>query len=108
MSKTTCRATLERRNRRYKSDRGTTQESNHSGRTTEPEAPTQSPGIKETKRPESNKAKIEDDVLIIDDDIEMSIRKECLTLPRCVEKKINDIRQIGITSTEGRQSIVIL
>ena len=71
MTVTTCRATLERRNRIHKSDCGTTRESHHSGRTTEPEAPNQSPGIKETKRPESKRAKKED-VLVIKDDVEMS------------------------------------
>ena len=76
MSVTTCRATLERRNRRNKSESGTTQESHHSGGTTEPRDPPHSPVIElETKTVEHDKGRKEDDVLIIDDEIEKAIKK---------------------------------
>ena len=107
MSATTCRKIFERRNRIDKSNSGTTQESNHSGGTAKHSEPHQSLIKNEPERPEAvNEAKT-NDILVIDDDIEESIRKEVLTLPQCVEMKVRDIRTNG-ERAEERRNIVVL
>ena len=107
MSATTCRKIFERRNRIDKSNSGTTQESNHSGGTAKHSEPHQSLIKNEPERPEAvNEAKT-NDILVIDDDIEESIRKEVLTLPQCVEMKVRDIRTNGERAEERRDIVVL-
>ena len=106
MSVTTCRAIFERRSRIYKSKSDTTQESHHSGGITKPREPHQSPGSKdESKGSEASEAHIKD-ILVIDDEVEETIKKEVLTLPQCIEKKVNDIRLHGDKAEQ--RNIVIL
>ena len=97
MSVTTCRAIWERRNRnKDKSEEGTTPESHHSGSTVKQIAPSQNPDeIVKTVHEQENEKPREEDVLVIDDDTEKAIMKEVLTLPQCVEKKVQDIRKEG-------------
>ena len=111
MSVTSCRATLERRIRNCKSKEGGTQEKHHSGTTRKNTYPTdkstaekpesQEETCMQTYDAEPKPKEIEvrkDNVLVIDDDIERAIKKEVLTLPQCVEKKIRSIR----SGKEGR------
>ena len=49
----------------------------------------------EPERPERVKEAKKNDILVIDDEIEESIKKEVLTLPQCVEMKVRDIRLKG-------------
>ena len=95
MSRTTCRAIFERRSRIDKSKSDTTQETHHSGGITKSREPRQSPGSKyESKRTEASEAHTKD-VLVINDEVEETIKKEVLTLPQCIEKKINDVKLHG-------------
>ena len=109
MSVTTCRAIWERRNRnKNKSEEGTTPESHHSGSAIEQIAPSQNPDeIVKTVHEQVNEKPREEDVLVIDDDTEKAIMKEVLTLPQCVEKKVQDIRKEG-ASPHINRNIVIL
>ena len=109
LSRTNCRSTLERRNRNFKSIKGSPQETNHSGSTNTTNLPRQSstsaqenPKCEERTRlqehietlsqtdqkspTDKHKTKEEiqeinkaEDVFVIDDDIEQSIQKEVQT-----------------------------
>ena len=108
MSATTCRAIFERQKKRNKnkSESSTIQESNHSGSTAETHDLHQSPANKEEKRSETNEAMIKD-VLVIDDETEEKIKKEVLTLPQCIERKVQDIRQNGVKTGEIRNIVIL-
>ena len=96
MSATSCRGIFERRKRTNKSQSSTTQESHHSGSTVTPKDPQPSLASKmEPERQERVKEAKKNDILVIDDEIEESIKKEVLTLPQCVEMKVRDIRLKG-------------
>ena len=138
MSRTKCRSTLERRNRICKSKTGSPLETNHSGSTETTnltrENSTPAPGLSiieegvkaeekvkavqersrlsPTGKLKTNKTSSQEpsiaDILIIDDEVEKSIKKEVLTLPQCVEKKIKGIRNVDTSSGEHKENIVIL
>ena len=117
MSLTSCRSILERTNRNSKSISSSPPESHHSGSTKginlprHSSTPAQAESMKESEKLEVSsqqkktsvqitaKEKIrEEDILVIDNEIEKSIKKTVLTLPQCIEKKLKGIRN----GSEGR------
>ena len=137
LSRTNCRSTLERRNRNFKSIKGSPQETNHSGSTNTTNLPRQSstsaqenpkceertrlqehietlsqtdqksPTDKHKTKEKFRKNKAED-VLVIDDDIEQSIQKEVLTLPQCIDRKLRGFRKESEGKFVKEENFVIL
>ena len=137
LSRTNCRATLERRNRNCKSIKGSPQETHHSGSTNRINLPRQSSSSaqentrceestrlqeqietlsKTNQKSSTDKTKEEikeektkeEEVLVIDDDIEQSIRTEVLTLPQCIDKKLRGFRKESEGKFVKEGNIVIL
>ena len=63
---------------------------------------------KHKTKEEIQKENNEEEVLVIDDDIEQSIRTEVLTLPQCIDRKLRGFRKESEGKFVKEENIVIL